>query len=104
MYSSAVATADAVSAGVDTLSPSQSFHGPRPPSPVLDASFRGVFPCSGAWTVVVQQEPGMAPEVAAAAVRARDAKAVVVVDPFSSGALLAQRWCLVSYELSPLCL
>lgn len=48
----------------------------------------------------MQQEPGMAPEIAAAKVRARDAKAVVVVDPFSSGALLAKRWRLVSCELS----
>ncbi|CAN0142498.1 unnamed protein product, partial [Ectocarpus sp. 4 AP-2014] len=38
-----------------------------------------------------KQEPGMAPEIAAAKVRARDAKAVVIVDPFSSGALLAKR-------------
>lgn len=35
------------------------------------------------------QEPGLVP---AAEMRARDAKAVVVVDPFSSGALLAKRY------------
>lgn len=38
------------------------------------------------------QEPGVDMGAAAVEVRAPDAKAVVVVDPFSSGALLAKRW------------
>lgn len=71
-------------------SPSLSQAHPRV-SPILRPSSCRALLVTAAASAVILQEPGMDAGAAALEVRAPDAKAVVVVDPFSSGALLAKR-------------